>query len=77
METGNADAEAAAELANLGIKPGDNVARISPNVTALGIERILRVEVVAEVALAIRSDFGPLNHTFKAPYCNFLHLAER
>ncbi len=34
----NADADAAAELARLGIKPGDKVGRISPTVTDLGIE---------------------------------------
>lgn len=48
----NADAEAAAELAKLGVHPGDRVARISPTVTDLGIERIARVEVVAEVDIA-------------------------
>jgi len=47
----NADAEAAAELARLGIGPGEKVARISPTVTDLGIERIARVEVVAEVGI--------------------------
>jgi len=47
----NADADAAAELAKLGINLGDRVARISPTVTDLGIERVARVEVVAEVAI--------------------------
>jgi hypothetical protein len=47
----NADADAAAELAKLGINPGDQVARISSTVTDLGIERIARVEVVAEVGI--------------------------
>jgi hypothetical protein len=47
----NADADAAAELARLGIKPGDKVGRISPTVTDLGIDRIARVEVVAEVGI--------------------------
>jgi hypothetical protein len=47
----NADADAAAELAKLGINPGDRVARISPTVTDLGVERIARVEVVAEVGI--------------------------
>ena len=47
----DADADAAAELANLGIFPGDRVARISPAVTDLGIERIARVEIVAEVGI--------------------------
>jgi hypothetical protein len=45
------DAVGAAELANLGINPGDRVARISATVTDLGIERIARVEVVAEVGI--------------------------
>jgi len=47
----DADADAAAELVKLGILPGDKVARISPTVTDLGIERIARVEVVAEVGI--------------------------
>ena len=51
-ETKNADAEAAAALNGLGVKQGDRVARISPIVNDLGVERIARVEVVAEVALA-------------------------
>ncbi len=45
----NADAQAAAELARLGVNPGDKVARVSPKVIDLGIERISRTEVVAEV----------------------------
>jgi hypothetical protein len=53
----NADADAAAELARLGIKPGDKVARISPTVTDLGIERIARVEVVAEVGIGDSAKF--------------------
>jgi len=53
----NADAEAAAELASLGIKPGDKVARISPKVIDLGIERIERVEVTAEVDFQHASEF--------------------
>jgi hypothetical protein len=51
-ETKNVDAQAAAELSRLGVKQGDRVARISPTVNDLGVERIARVEVVAEVALA-------------------------
>ena len=47
----NADADAAGELAKLGINPGDRVARISPTVTDLGIERIARVELIAEVGI--------------------------
>ena len=53
----NADAEAAAELARLGIGPGEKVARISPTVTDLGIERIARVEVVAEVGIGDSARF--------------------
>jgi hypothetical protein len=45
----NADAQAAAELVLLGIKPTDKVARVSPIVIDLGIERIARTEIVAEV----------------------------
>jgi hypothetical protein len=53
----NADADAAAELARLGIRPGEKVARISPTVTDLGIERIARVEVVAEVGIGDSARF--------------------
>jgi hypothetical protein len=45
----NADAEAASALAGFGLKPGDGVARISPWVSDFGAERILRVQIVAEV----------------------------
>jgi hypothetical protein len=45
----NVDAQAAFELRKLGIEPGDRVARISPLVTDLGIERTARVEVISEV----------------------------
>jgi hypothetical protein len=45
----NEDAQAAVELAKLGVIPGDKVARISPMVVDLGIERIARVEITAEV----------------------------
>lgn len=44
------DGLAAAELSKFGIQAGDRVARISPITYDLGIERIARVEVVAEVA---------------------------
>lgn len=57
----DADAAAAAELAKLGILPGDRVARISPTVTDLGIERIARVEVVAEVGI------GDFHNFWSAP----------
>lgn len=53
----NNDANAAVELAHLGIKPGNKVARISPTVTDLGIERIARVEVVAEVGIGDSARF--------------------
>jgi hypothetical protein len=45
----NADSEAASTLAGFGLKPGDGVARISPWVSDFGVERILRVQIVAEV----------------------------
>lgn len=57
LRTRNADAEAATELAKGGILPGDRVARISPTVTDLGIERIARVEVVAEVGIGDSQKF--------------------
>ena len=53
----NADAQAATQLANLGIRPGDKVARISPTVVDLGIERIARVQIAAEVDNSRTSDF--------------------
>ncbi len=46
----NADAQAAAELGELGIGPGDKVARICAN-GDLGVERVARVQVAAEVDL--------------------------
>ena len=55
----NADAEAAAQLTRLGIKPADKVARISPKVIDLGIERISRTEVVAEVDFERAQEFWP------------------
>lgn len=57
----NAEAIAAAELKTFGIRTGDHVGRISSLVTDLAIERIARVEVVAEV------DFGFANDFWKAP----------
>jgi hypothetical protein len=53
----NEDAQAAFELQQLGIQPGDHVARISRLVTDLGIERIARVEVVSEVDFAHAREF--------------------
>jgi hypothetical protein len=47
----NADGVAATELERLGIHPGDQVARISALGSDLGIERIVRAEVIAEVDL--------------------------
>jgi len=46
----NADAQAAAELGKLGIGPGDKVARICAN-GDLGVERVARIQVAAEVDL--------------------------
>lgn len=45
----NESLEAAQALQALGIKAGDPVARISPSNSELTVERILRVEIVAEV----------------------------
>lgn len=45
----NDSLEAAEALKGLGIKAGDPVARISPSNAELTVERILRVEIVAEV----------------------------
>jgi hypothetical protein len=53
----NVDAEAAQALSGLGIKPGDKVARISPIVYDYAVERILRVQIIAEVDRAYASDF--------------------
>ncbi len=53
----NADSEAASALAGLGLKPGDAVARISPAVSDLGAERILRVQIIAEVDNAHTREF--------------------
>jgi len=53
----DADAQAAAELGKLGIHPGDRVARISPVTEDLGIERIARVEVAAEVDIEHTNEF--------------------
>jgi hypothetical protein len=53
----NTDAIAAAELQSLGIRAGDHVGRISSLVTDLSIERIARVEVVAEVDFTVASSF--------------------
>jgi hypothetical protein len=53
----NADAEATAELARFGLKPGDKVARVSPKVIDLGIERISRTEVIAEVDFERAQEF--------------------
>jgi len=53
----NEDAQAAQALLRYGVKRGDQVARISPLVTDLGVERILRVEVVAEVDHGHASEF--------------------
>lgn len=53
----NIDAEGALALSRFGIQPGDDVARISPMVNDYGPERILRVEIVAEVDLGQAEEF--------------------
>lgn len=53
----NLDASAANDLSQFGIRPGDRVGRISNTVTDLAIERIARVEVVAEVDFAEADTF--------------------
>jgi hypothetical protein len=53
----NADAQAAQVLAGMGIQPGDAVARISPLVSDYGMERVLRVTIVAEVDYAYAAQF--------------------
>jgi hypothetical protein len=53
----NVDSEAAQALESLGIKPGDEVARISPIVYDYAVERILRVQIVAEVDRGRASEF--------------------
>ena len=54
----NADALAAAELERLGVRAGDHVARIvSRSTSDLGIERMTRVEVAAEVDLQHAAEF--------------------
>jgi hypothetical protein len=45
----NLDSQAAQALASLGVKPGDQVARISPSVSDYAAERILRVQIAAEI----------------------------
>jgi hypothetical protein len=45
----NADFQAAQALKGLGIQPEDRVARMSPIVYDYAVERILRVQIVAEV----------------------------
>jgi hypothetical protein len=56
-KTRNEDARAAAELARLGVKPGDRVARLSASAVDLGIERIARVEIAAEVDRSRADEF--------------------
>jgi hypothetical protein len=51
------DAEAAKELARLGIHPGDKVARISAEVTDLGWARMSRVSIITEVAIEHADNF--------------------
>jgi hypothetical protein len=51
------DFQAAQALTSLGLRPGDSVARISPFVFDFGAERILRVQIVAEVDHMHAKDF--------------------
>jgi hypothetical protein len=53
----NVDFEAAQALQALGVNPGDEVARISPIVYDYAVERILRVQIIAEVDREHASDF--------------------
>jgi hypothetical protein len=53
----NADAEAAAKLADLGIRPGVKVARVSSFGSDLGIERLARVEIIGEVDVQHAKEF--------------------
>jgi hypothetical protein len=53
----NEDARAAAELTKLGVRPGDRVARVSGSAVDLGIERIARVEIAAEVDRSRAKEF--------------------
>lgn len=53
----NQDANAAAELGKLGVRPGDRVARLSASAVDLGVERIARVEIAAEVDRSRANEF--------------------
>jgi hypothetical protein len=53
----NVSLEAAQALEKLGIQAGDRVARISPSVSDYALERILRVQIVAEVDREHIGDF--------------------
>jgi len=66
----NADAQAAAQLAALGVMPGDHVARISHIVTDLGVERIARVEVIEEVDLRHAPEFWSAAATVRRELLN-------
>lgn len=56
----NEDFEAAEQLKQLGLRPGDRVARISSTATDLGVERILRAEIAGEVDNTSTSAFWAL-----------------
>ena len=56
-----ADAEAARALNRMGVKPGTEVARISPLVVDLGWARLSRVSVIAEVDISRAEAFWTLN----------------
>lgn len=53
----NVNSAAAQALQALGLSPGDGVARISPIVYDYAVERILRVQIVAEIDHDFTSDF--------------------
>jgi hypothetical protein len=54
---GNVSLEAAQALENLGVKPGDPIARISSGSADLVVERILRSQIIAEVDRARVAEF--------------------
>jgi hypothetical protein len=58
---GNEDALAADELHRLGIRDGDHVGRVSSRLNDLGVERLSRTEVVAEI------DFTQAKRFWAAP----------
>jgi hypothetical protein len=53
----NVEAEAAADLQRLGLHPGDRVGFISAGIQDLALERITRVEIIAEVDRLLTAEF--------------------